>query len=319
MIIERPPRHAAALNGYLQRGMVFSELEQAIVLAVAYADVFDYPLTLREIRRYLPEVPASEAAVAAALDSPGLGPQILARAGGYVMLAGREAIVATRRRRAAVADRLWPAAVRYGRMIGRLPFVRMVAVTGALAVNNVEPDADIDYLVITETGRLWLCRAAIVALVRLVARRGPILCPNYLLSERALRLEEHSLYSAHELAQMIPLAGLGWYERMRQANPWADQLLPNAGGLPYMVTPQPSGRPLAQALAERALRSRAGAWLERWEMERKVRRFSARHNGNPEINLNSDCCKAHFDSHRQRTLSSFADRLRSIDAAGAQG
>ncbi|HEY1016032.1 MAG TPA: hypothetical protein VGE07_25205 [Herpetosiphonaceae bacterium] len=319
MIIEHPPRHAAALDRYLQRGMVFSELEQAIILAVAYADVFDYPLTIREIRRYLPGVAASEEQVAAALLAPGLGPQTLARVGDMVMLAGREAIVATRRRRAAVADRLWPAAVRYGRMIGRLPFVRMVAVTGALAVNNVEPDADIDYLVITETGRLWLCRAGIIGLVRLVAKRGPILCPNYLLSERALRLDEHSLYSAHELAQMIPLAGMAWYERMRLANPWADELLPNAGGMPYLVTPQPSGRPLTQALAELALRSRAGGWLERWEMERKVRKFSARDQGNPEINLTSDCCKAHYGSHRQRTLSSFAERLRSIDPAGAQG
>jgi hypothetical protein len=296
----------------LQLDTSWSELERAIVLTVAYADVFDYPLTSGEIHRYLAGVAAEPAAVEAALRQRHLSSGALAQAGPYVMLPGREAIVETRRRRAAVAATMWSPAVRYGRMIGRLPFVRMVAVTGALAVSNVDAGADIDYLIITAPGRLWLCRAIIIALVRLAAQRGHILCPNYLLSERALALSEHSLYGAHELMQMVPITGLPWYHRMRRANAWADELLPNAPGLPYLVTPQAAARSRTQALAELALRSPAGAWLERWEMERKVRKFSVRHPGNPEISLNSDCCKGHFDGHGQRTLAAYADRVRTL-------
>src|SRR5438309_1230064 len=188
--------------------------ERAIVQAVAYADVFDYPLTGEEIHRYLVGVPASRSAVRAALSVP---PNGLIRSGRYFTLAGRESAIETRRARAAHALDYWRRAVRYGHAMSNLPFVRMVAVTGGLAMDNMS-DGDIDYLVVTEPGRLWLCRALIVGLVRVAALKGTELCPNYLLSERALVLSERNLFTAHEVAQMVPLAGQQTYARMRELN-----------------------------------------------------------------------------------------------------
>ena len=71
----------------LQLDTSWSELERAIVLTVAYADVFDYPLTSGEIHRYLAGVAAAPAAVAAALGQ--LSGRALAQSGPYVMLPGR--------------------------------------------------------------------------------------------------------------------------------------------------------------------------------------------------------------------------------------
>src|SRR5262249_52352610 len=155
---------------------------------------------------------------------------------------------------------------------GNLPFVRMVAVTGALAMDNLADD-DIDYLIITEPGRLWLCRALVVAVVRTAAMRGVELCPNYFLSEQALELEERNLFTAHEVTQMVPLYGMQTYQRLRELNQWTDAYLPNAGGPPRRVAPAELGRHRARRILERTLRSRVANPVERWEMRRKVRKL----------------------------------------------
>src|ERR1700730_18354066 len=100
-------------------------LERAIVQAVAYADVFDYPLTAEEVHRYLIGVPATRGSVRTALSTARLVPDVLSRSGRYCHLTGREHTVETRRVRAAAAADYWRRAVRYGHLIGNLPFVRM--------------------------------------------------------------------------------------------------------------------------------------------------------------------------------------------------
>ena len=286
-------------------------LERAIVQTVAYSDVFDYPLTAEEIQRYLIGVTASRGLVRAALGAGRLVPSTLTRTGRYYSLPGREAAVEMRRIRARSAVDFWKRAVRYGHLIGNLPFVRMVAVTGALAMDNVA-DGDIDYLVITEPGRLWLCRAVVVGLVRTAALRGTELCPNYFLSERALELPERNLFTAHEVAQMVPLYGLATYQQLRSLNRWTTAFLPNAGGPPRKVAALEHHPRRARTIVESTLRSRLGTPLERWEMARKMRKLGQRGNGHTEAAFGPDWCKGHFGDHGQQTLARYEERLRRL-------
>jgi hypothetical protein len=296
------------------RVSAYSALERAIIQAVVYADIFDSALTPAEIRRYLVDVAASLEQVEAALGA-GLIPEALSCSQGCIVLPQRESAAELRRQRAQLAERLWPRAIRYGQLIGRLPFVRMVAVTGALAVDNVEPSADIDYMIVTETGRLWVCRALIIAVVRLAAVRGDVICPNYLLAEHALAISERTLYAARELAQMVPVCGHAVYGQLRAANAWADGLLPNAAGAPRDVAEARLGRQWARGLAEWALRGRLGALAERWEMRRKIRKLSRHAGAGAEAAFCADWCKGHFGGHGQRTLAAYQQRLRAVGLA----
>lgn len=295
-------------------------IERAVLEAVAYADVFEYPLTLHEVHRYLVRVSASFEEVASVLRSSRVLRAHLARRGEFYLLDGRDEIVDTRRRRAAVAADLWPPAVQYGHVIARLPFVRMVAVTGALAVDNVEPDTDIDYLIVTAPGRLWLCRALVVAVVRFAERKGVWLCPNYFLSENLLAFEERSLYAAHEVTQMVPIAGMVTYRRLRRLNAWTDTLLPNAVGPPgrlngNRVNDAAVRRHPLRRIGEAVLRTGVGGMIEQWEMQRKVRKFTRHADDHVETNFSVDCCKGHFDSHGTRTLDAFNERMHKIGQA----
>jgi hypothetical protein len=289
-------------------------MEEAILQTVAYVDMYDYPLTAAEIHRYLVGIPAELPEVEQALENSRQVNNLLGKNGDYYFLAGRGYIVDIRRRRARISEGLWPQAIYYGRLASALPFVSMVAVTGSLAVDNVDSRADIDYLIVTEPGRLWLCRAMVILLVRRAARLGITLCPNYFLSESALSFEERNLFAAHEIVQMIPITGLKIYRQLREENQWVSNILPNSDGAPRPISdltkPLPTPIKGARKLGEFTLRTRPGGWLERWEMNRKIRRFSQQ----PalETAFSVDYCKGHFEDHGRRTLDQYTERLEKL-------
>ena len=288
-----------------------TKLEQAIWRTVAYVDLFDYPLTAVEIHRYLDGWAATATEVAKTLvGSPTLSLH-LAHREGFFCLCGREAIIDVRRERKRRAQQLWPEAIRYGRIMAQLPFVRMVAVTGSLAMNNVNEEADIDYFIVTENGRLWLARALVIGLVRLAARQGIVLCPNYFVTQSALTLPERNIYTAREIVQMVPLFGYPIYQQLRQHNCWASQFMPNAAGPPpgQMSEPDPVAWP--SQLAEWSLRSPLGTWLEQWEQTRKIDKLSQQQNGSGESCFTAVMCKGHFQAHQQRTLTAYQRHLKS--------
>ena len=289
-----------------------ARLENAIMLTVAYADVFDYPLSIKQLHRYLIGMKVSPQHLQTVLSDGNLASYRLSNISGLYTLPGRENIAGTRRQRAKYSDYLWNRAYSYGQLIASLPFVRMVAVTGALAMDNAQPGDDIDYLIVTAPGRLWLCRALVIALVRQAARRGDIICPNYFLSEGALIFLQRSMYTAHELAQMVPLSGQGVYERIRQLNTWSNGFLPNAEGQPPRAHTswETHGLQPLFTLAESVLKSPLASWLEQWEMSRKVQKFQGQVREGAEVSFCADWCKGHFDGHGEETMRAFNARLK---------
>jgi hypothetical protein len=303
-----------------ERSSVASDPERllvALVRTVTYANLFDYPLTVAEAHRYL-EVPATPAQIAALIGNGSWPRDRLSYREGFFTLAGREHIIAVRRQREAHARLLWPRALTYARLLASVPFVRMVALTGSLAVNNPDERSDFDYFIVTAADRLWLCRAFIVAIVRWIARRGDVICPNYLLSERTLALEPRNLFVARELAQMVPLYGWDIYRRLREVNAWSRALLPNADGPPPCpVYPDSADIPAfsrwGRGVAEVVLRLPPVGRLERWEMRRKVRKLQRLYPDQSEAIFSVNCCKGHFDGHARRIISLYNENLRSLD------
>jgi hypothetical protein len=289
---------------------------------VAYADVFDYPLRAAEVHQFLHGIAATFADTATALEQSVAADGTLSCQEGLYTLRGREDLVQLRRSRAAHAARLWPAAAWYGRLMAGLPFVRMVAVTGSLAWDNVHGAGDIDYLVITESGRLWLCRWFTAMVARLARRAGVEVCVNYLLSERVLALRERDLYTAYELVRMKPIAGLAVYRKMRALNAWTGTHLPNALETPPTEEAEPPrarswiARLLLQAagVGEWVLRSWVGTVFEWLEMRYRVRKIRSRvpEGERTEMLYTTDCYKAHRGVHRRQTLAAFAERIEAL-------
>jgi hypothetical protein len=281
---------------------------QGVIEALAYADVFDWPLTTAEIHRYLP-VAATLEEVAAAMEPGAPASCLVERAGDLAMLRGRAELAGLRRQQTRHSAALWPRAVAWARIVGRLPFVRMVAVTGSLAVGAARDNDDVDLFVVTADGRLWLTRAMTMLVVRASRLRGLRLCPNYLLAASALRLSDRTLFTARELVQMVPVTGGAVYTELMARNAWYRGFLPNAEPRAPR-SPSPRFGVLGRLL-EAALGSRAADRLERWEMNRKTRQLCAE-SASTETRYDATCCKGHADEHGRRVLAAFEARLSQL-------
>jgi hypothetical protein len=281
-------------------------LEEAVLRTLAYSDIFDYPLTAEEIWRCLP-VQTSLADVDAVLMTMTDAATSVAP---YHMLAGREAIAATRERRRRASSQLMRRAKTWGAAIAALPFVRGVAITGSLAVDNADAAEDIDYLIVAKRGRVWTARAFTYALVRSAKLTGVELCPNYVVAEDALAMDE-SAYVARELVQMRPLAGARVMQSMLDENPWWKHYLPNAAPAALQTTPRWSPRWL-QALPEAVLSGRVGDALEGAILQRKGGRLRRAAGINDEAIFDARMAKGHVDGHRGRIESALAARLERL-------
>jgi hypothetical protein len=287
-------------------------IEQAILATIAYADIFQFPLSAFEVHRYLIGSRATVEEVRSAIEQSRWLASCLDQAEGYYALCGRMNNFAIRRQRLRFSAGLWPRAIRYGRLIASLPFVRMVAVTGSLAMNNADSQADLDYLVVTRPGRLWTARAIVIAVVKLAGRSRDALCPNYFLSERALALQDQNLFTAHELAQMVPLSGMPVYRQIRALNPWVEDYLPNSGLHEDTTYSSVEKTSIIKPMGEFLLGTTAINPLESWEMNRKVRKLTSHGKDQPEAEFSTDQCKGHFGGHRQRILDAFSARTRAL-------
>ena len=302
-----------------------TSLERAILEALTYSDIFDYPLRFDELHRYLP-VRAEANELEIALSS--LNGQVN-RHGEFYVLAGRDEVVEIRKQREARSRKLLPIALRYGRILGALPFIRMVALTGSLAVMNVSKQADFDYMLVTVQGRVWTARAFALLFNRIVRPFGHTICPNLIVSESALEWPLHDLYSARELIQMIPITGLDTYRKILEVNMWAQEILPNAfnanvTNLANLIIRQEMNSrhsPIRairveklQNLLEFPFRGRLGDKFESWERTRKIARFSQQPGFGEETVFTAEVCQGNFHHHRKWTREVFEEKLSALAA-----
>ena len=285
-----------------------NSVEVAIMRTILYADVFNFPLTTHEIHRNLiHDTALSQSQITNTLENSSYLKQHLYCEKGYFCLHVRKQIVQLRQKREKVSQELWSDAIRYGKWLSRIPFVRMVALTGALAVRNPsDSDDDFDYLLVTTSGRVWLARAFAIILVRIVKIFGRELCPNYVLADDQLVQSRQDLYTAHEVAQMQPVYGSETYSQMLNQNKWVQDYLPNIinhsllQDSPYRL----------RKIAEWLLSGWVGDKIEQWEYRRKLEKFTPKivqPESSAEINQNS--VKGHFQDHGQPVLQRYHELL----------
>lgn len=141
----------------------------------------------------------------------------------------------------------------------------LIGFSGSVAMENAEPDADIDLFVIARPGSMWTARAtALAAAEYMGVRRGRTsksapnkVCLNMFMDERDLTVPKYkqTAFVAHEILQMKPVFDRrAIYNRFLKANSWIYKFFPNARqnrGRIKSNTSMKSANPILEAILKK--------------------------------------------------------------------
>lgn len=196
---------------------------------VFYHSLFDFPLKKEELKKWLfgkgvnfksnriPKVDFKD---------------------GFYFLKGKESQIKKRREREKISNFKMQIAIKAAKILSFLPTIKMVGITGSLAMKNTDLNSDIDLMIITKSGFLWITRLLAILILKLagfkIRKYGDKdardkLCLNMWLDESDLVWQNKNLFSAHEIAQVIPLINRdNVYEKFLSYNRWILDFWPNS-------------------------------------------------------------------------------------------
>lgn len=213
--------------------------KQAVIRAFCYSDIFDYPLTQEEIKKYLIfSSKVSQNDVASLLNNL-LKKNIISYKSGMYCLKGREKIFFLRKQREELSQQKIKKAQKIALFISLIPTIQLIGLSGSAAINNAKINDDIDFFIITQEHCLWITRLIVVFLLSMlgVLRKRKIknaadkICANMYMDSCKLLLPKNkiNLYTAHEIVQMkILFVRNNMYYKFIDSNKWVLKYLPNS-------------------------------------------------------------------------------------------
>ncbi len=196
-----------------------SSLQKLILATIAYYDLFDFPLTVEEIKKYL--VAPNYLKISDVINLDTIPAELYSMTnmsevtlyGGFYSLPHREHLVPTRIRKSRIAKKKMKRARRVAWLMSGMPYVQAVFASGSLALQNTDYDSDLDLFIITKAGRIWTARFVINSVLDVLRlKRKPQdrtapdkICPNHLIADNALIMINRNIFTARVYSHLIPL------------------------------------------------------------------------------------------------------------------
>ena len=198
-----------------------------ILSTLAYYDIFTYPLRKREIWLFLQNLydhSEFEIALQGLVNNSSIF-----KLDEFYSLQNNYAIVNRRITGNNKAQQLLQTAEKVTALLSGFPFVRGIAVSGSLSKNFADDRSDIDLFIITSPNRLWLARTFLHCFKKLtfLVNKQHFYCMNYFVDEDHLEIAEKNIYTATEIATLLPLQGNTVFEKFYSRNAWIKMYLPN--------------------------------------------------------------------------------------------
>lgn len=159
-----------------------------------------------------------------------------------------------------LANKRMKAAKRYARIISNFPYVRAVLISGSLSKHVMKPDSDIDFFIITKVGRLWACRAFLTFFKKVfLGDSYRNFCLNYFIDTESLEIPDKNVFTATEIAFILPMYNYPLYRKFMAANHWCRGEYPNFKERPEIVRIKPF---FLKKVLEYVFNKGIGDWLD---------------------------------------------------------
>ncbi len=290
-------------------------VEEAVLRTIAYADLFDYPLRFSEIHDGLLGARASGAEVSAALQR--LQQRgIVTSSEDYFFLSDRRRLPESRRQRSSSSRRIIEQNQRILARIKNFPFVRGLALSGALAFENGKEGDDLDLCLIVDSRRLWTAYLGLVLLTKLLGKRR-LVCLNCLIGTEQLVWSERDFFVAHQIAFLLPLSGAEYFRQFWAENSWTRDHLPQISvkrriAQGKLLAGDESDSKSRRKIVETVLALKPFNLLEKtifYFYRRRIRRLT-QHLQADSVTANAGQIKLFTNNHRGRLKAKLEARLR---------
>lgn len=204
-----------------------NNLNRNILATLAYFDMFNYPLTRVELFLFLQQKHRHQDFDIALRYM--VASHAIYNFDNFYTLKNDQAVITRRINGNRKAAELIKIAHKVSDILIRFPYVRGIAISGSLSKNYADENSDIDLFIITTKNRLWIARSLMHGFKKLtfLFNKQHYFCMNYYIDEQQLQINEKNIYTAIEVATLMPLQGDTVFEQFYAENNWTQNYLPN--------------------------------------------------------------------------------------------
>lgn len=217
-----------------------------------------------------------------------------------------------------MARKIMPKAVRVSRKIAKFPYIESVSLSGALSKGYYDDEGDFDFFIITKPNRLWIARTLLVLYKKIfLLNSKKYFCVNYFISTDSLEISEKNLFTATEIATLIPLYGKTVFENFLSANSWAKPYFPNK---PIFKTStiRETRKSWVSELTQNALNGSIGLkldnYLQRLTIKKWIRKFGhlAKADFNIAMKSTRHVSKHHPQNYQNKVIKRLHERYTEV-------
>lgn len=203
-----------------------NNFESEVIAPLLYFSLFKHPLTLDEIFKF--SKAKSKEALQTGLDKLVLDGKVYKKDDFFSIEEKITEQVNLRKLGENRRTNYFAKVKRRANLISKFPFVRAVFISGTFSKGIFFKDDDVDFFIVTQTQRLWLCRTLLILFKKIfLLNSRKFFCVNYFVDENNLEIPDKNNFTATEIATLLPMKGAQVCEDFFEKNKWVNDFYPN--------------------------------------------------------------------------------------------